>query len=707
MATAGSKLTIRAKLLFMVILMNGLLLLAGAFVGARLYLVASGYENFRERTVQFSNVNAVADDLSVLRSRLNTGLRAGQYMAGRWPETAIVQTQNSLKSLHVRLELLEKNHAPSATELMRGIGGVVDATHYHLESLKQNPLAANDELERIADQRIPALSKQLTASIQHEISLVDISQAAITRGDIRALQYGLIGIGLALMAGLIISFSIFDTVIRPLGDTHRALLQVLSGNFRGLSLSTSQDEIGAIGRVIEDIKARSEHVHRLAYNDSPTGLPNRLQLVRDLADTARRAGEHRSYGLLLFAVDRFSVLNSSFGPRFGDEVIREIHTRLERLLNEGDRLYRYTGHMFACLIRPSVNDDEAQAHAVNLARRISEDFKNPLRAGELNLPLSLSIGVALSLQRARPDDMLAEAEAALVEAKRRGGTNTVIGIRDFADRTRNRLEIASAIRRGIDAAEFEPFFQPVVDVERGITVGAETLVRWRHADGRITLPGEFIFIAEESDLIRGITTLVVDKACMHLAQWKRDGHPVKLAFNVSARLINIGLKDIIIGAIQRSGVVPDDLEMEITETVLIGNKSDAEKLLLDLKQTGLRLSLDDFGTGYSSMSYLSRFEVDKIKIDSDFVKSLADGERQREVVSSIIQLARRLNIDVVAEGIETKEQMDLLQAMGCRLMQGWLFSAALPAPDYARWLKNTGVILDDIRKQHAARLLSA
>lgn len=702
MAKSGDSITVRTKLLFMVALMNGLLLLAGSFVIARLYLVASGYEHFRERTVQFSNINAVADDLFVLRTGLGLGLRASAADKGHWPQAATELIRGNLKSLRVRLDLLDQNTHQGTAELVKNLNALTTSIDVHLDTNNEAPAAQAAALANIVDVQMPAVSKQLNIQIQNELIEVDRAQAAITHGDIRALQYGLIGIGLALIAGLAISYGIFDSVIRPLGAMHKALLQVLSGNFQGLSLSTSNDEIGAIGRLIEDIKARSEHVYRLAYNDTITGLPNRLQLARDLADIVRNTGDRRSYGLLLFGADHFSNLSSSYGPRFGDEALKAIHRRLASQLDDTGRLYRYTGAMFACLLKSSATDGEAQQRALNLAGVISDEFKNPLQVGELNFPLSLSIGVALSLQKSRPENMLVEAEAALVEAKRRGGTSTVVGVRDFAERTRHRLETASAIRRGIEAFEFEPFFQPVLDIQRGATVGAETLVRWRHADGRIMMPNEFIFVAEESDLIRGITLQVIERACKQLAQWKSDGHKLKIAFNVSARLINIGLKEIVLGAIQRSGIAPSDLEMEITETVVIGNHNEAETLLLELKKTGLRISLDDFGSGYSSLSYLSRFQVDTIKIDSNFVQSLADGERQRDIVAAMIQLANKLNIEVVAEGVETVEQMEQLRSMGCKLMQGWLFAPAMPADEFALWVKQTPALLSSIKNKASA-----
>lgn len=694
------KMTVRAKLLLMVTLMNGLLMLAGAFVVARLFFVATNYEDFREHTVHFSNINSVAEDLSTLQTTLNLGLRASLSAGGAWPVEATAPLTDELKSLRTRVRLLSQGKEQDTDELVDAVNGLADSVEHSLALQNSDPKAASTAFSQITDQSMPAVWKLMLSNTRHGLSTVDSSQAKIIHGDVLALQYGLVGIGLALLAGLGISYGIFDSVIRPIGDMHRTLLQVLAGDFRGVSLPRRDDEIGAIGRVIEDIKARSEHVYRLAYYDSLTGLPNRLRLARDVGEIARSLGDQRTFGLILFGIDHFSAITSGFGPRHGDEVIRQVGKRIEPRLGRDGKLYRYSGDIFACVIRECVDDQEVQEIAQSLTTIVAGDFQNPIHAGELDTSLSFSIGVALSLIKERPDEIMTEAEAALLEAKKRGGDNTVVTVRQHSEQFRRRLKLADEIRKGIDAKEFEPFYQPVVDVERGITVGAETLVRWRRSNGQILMPSEFIFVAEESDLIRGITQLMVNRACANFAEWNAQGRDLRVSFNVSARLVQVGLKEIIVNALQRSGLAPDALEMEITETVLIGNQSEAETLLQELKKLGLRLSLDDFGTGYSSMGYLSRFQVDKIKIDASFVKSLHTGDKQREVVASIIRLANRLNVDVVAEGVETVEQMQLLRSMGCKLMQGWLFAAALPAPDFPHWVDSTGALLDELTQKN-------
>ncbi len=694
------KMTVRAKLLLMVALMNGLLVLAGAFVLARLFFVATNYENFREHTVHFSNINSVAEDLSNLQSTLNLGLHVSLAAGGNWPVEATAPLNDGIKSLRTRVRLLSQDNEPDAVELVAAATRLADGVEQNLTLQTSDPKAASAAFLRISDQDMPAVWKLMLGATRQSLSTVDSSQAKITHGDVLALQYGLVGIGLALLAGLGISYGIFDSVIRPISDMHRTLLQVLSGDFRGVSLPRRDDEIGAIGRVIEDIKARSEHIHRLAYYDNLSGLPNRLRLSRDTGEIVRNLGEHRTFGVMLLGLDHFSAITSGFGPRYGDEVIRQVCKRIEPRLGIDAKLYRYGGDILACVLRECSSDEEIQDIAQNLAAVIASDFRSPVHAGELDTSLSLSIGIALSLQKERPDEILTEAEAALLSAKKRGGNNIVTTVRQHSEQFRSRIKLAEEIRKGIDAKEFEPFYQPIVDIESGVTIGAETLVRWRRPNGLIMMPSEFIQVAEESDLIRGITKQMVNRACSDFAAWNAQGRELLVAFNVSARLVQVGLKEIILDALKRSGLDPSLLEMEITETVLIGNQSEAEKLLLDLKKIGLRLSLDDFGTGYSSMGYLNRFQIDKIKIDTSFVKSLAAGDKQREVVASIVQLANRLNVDVVAEGVETVEQMQLLRSMGCKLMQGWLFAAALPAPDFPHWVDSTSALLDELTQKN-------
>ena len=702
-------MTVRAKLLLMVALMNGLLALAGTFLVARLFFVATNYENFREHTVHFSNINSVAEDLSNLQTTLNLGLRASLSSDGIWPPEATAPLTDALSSLRTRIRLLSTDPEKDTQELVSASTALADAVDQNLTLQESDPRAASVAFSRITDQQMPVVWKLVLSTMQQGLSTVDSSQAKIIHGDLLALQYGLVGIGLALLAGLGISYGIFDSVIRPISEMHHTLLRVLAGDFRGVSLPQRDDEIGAIGRVIEDIKARSEHVFRLAYYDSLTGLPNRLRLVRDVGETSRNLGEGRVFGLMFIGVDHFSSITSGFGPRYGDDVIRQMVRRIEPRLGSDARLYRYSSETLACVLRECSSDEEIKAMAMSLSEVIAGDFRSPIRTDEVDTSLTLSIGVALSLVRERPDDIMTEAEAAVQEARRRGGDNCVIAVRQYAEQFRHRLKLADEIRKGIEAQAFEPFYQPVVDVERGVTVGAETLVRWRRPNGQIMMPGEFIFVAEESDLIRGITKLMVNKACRHFAAWNAEGRQLRVSFNVSARLVQVGLMEIIGEALSLSGLDPNALEMEITETVLIGNQSEAEKLLQDLKKVGLRLSLDDFGTGYSSMGYLSRFQVDKIKIDASFVQSLATGEKHREVVASIIRLANRLNVDVVAEGVETIEQMQLLCGMGCKLMQGWLFAAALPAQDFPHWVDSTGALLDELAHHNttAAAIQSA
>ncbi|MGH8505095.1 MAG: putative bifunctional diguanylate cyclase/phosphodiesterase [Stenotrophobium sp.] len=698
------RLTLRGKLLLMVMLMNGLLLLAALFLAARLFLVAHNYESFRDYTLRFANVSSVTEDLSRLQQDLNRDLRIAAADNARWPDAAGAALEADIRSLRVRLQLISQD--ADSTELVAAGNALSDRIISELTRAPAEPAGRYAALTTLADTGFAPLWKLLLQNTRDGITSADSAQAAITHGDITTFQYGLVGIGLALLAGLALSYGIFDSVVRPLGSTHKALLQVLSGNFRGVTLPQRDDEIGAIGRVIEDIKARSEHVHHLAYFDTLTGLPNRLRLTRVIADTQRNLGGRRSFGLILIGIERLGAISSGFGSRFGDEVLREIVRRIAPRLGRDGALYRYGGAALACTIRECGSDQEVRTLANDLCAMLLDEIRRPLEVDGLSIPMNARIGIAFWLQQhERPEDIQTEAEAALFEARRRGDGLPVVAEIRISEQSRQRLQIASDIRKGIAAQEFEPFFQPVIDIEQGVTVGAETLVRWRRADGSIVMPSEFIFIAEESELIRGITDQMTHKACMHFAQWNREGRQLRLAFNVSARLLQDGFQNIVLSALKRSGLPPEMLEMEITETVLIGNHDEAGKLLAQLQEIGLRLSLDDFGTGYSSLSYLSRFKIDKIKLDSDFIKSLSAGDKQRQIVASVIGLAQRLHIDVVAEGVETLEQLEILRSMGCKLMQGWLFAAALPAQEFPHWVDNTRVMLEQMRRPRAVSSL--
>ncbi|MGH8461662.1 MAG: putative bifunctional diguanylate cyclase/phosphodiesterase [Stenotrophobium sp.] len=701
MALNREQFTIRGKLFLMVMLMNGLLLLAAVFLAARLFFVAHNYESFRDYTLRFANISSVTEDLSTLQQDLYLGLRAGGAKDAVWPADSVSRLHADIGSLHVRLQMIGND--PGSAQLVAAATALSDQLSAELARNPPDPAATHAALAGLAGNGFAPVWKLLLQDTRDGITAADSEQAGITRDDIRALQYGLVGIGLALFAGLALSYGIFDTVIRPLGSTHKALLQVLSGNFQGLSLPQRDDEIGAIGRVIDDIKARSEHVHTLAYYDTLTGLPNRLRLARAVAETGRNLGPRRSFGVLLIGIERLGIISSGFGPRFGDEVLREVVRRITPRLGRDGALYRYGGAALACTLRVCNSDPEIRELALALSATLISEIRQPVEVDGLSIPMNASIGIGLWLQQnERPEDLLTEAEAALFEARRRSDGLPMVAEIRISEQARQRIQIASDVRKGIAAQEFEPFYQPIIDIEHGTTCGAETLVRWRRADGSIVMPSAFIHIAEESDLIRGITEQMVHKACAHFAQWNAHGRRLLVSFNVSARLLRSGFEEIVASALKRSGLAAESLEIEITETLLIGNHDDAEKLFAQLQTLGVRLALDDFGSGYSSLSYLSRFRIDKIKIDSDFVNSLSAGEKQREIVAGIIQLAQRLRIDVVAEGVETLAQADLLRSMGCRLMQGWLFAAALPAQEFEHWIDNTSAMLEKARKPEIA-----
>jgi len=259
------------------------------------------------------------------------------------------------------------------------------------------------------------------------------------------------------------------------------------------------------------------------------------------------------------------------------------------------------------------------------------------------------------------------------------------GERGHTHRLRKHLALAEQIRVGMRQGQFVPYFQPIVDVSKRKVVGAEILVRWRQPDGRVVLPGEFIMLVESSELIRDMTRSVLSQACRTVRNWSDKGFVLSVSFNLSAKLLSPGILDITRDALRDSGLPAVQLMAEVTETALVGNLDDAEQVLSDLRGIGVRLCLDDFGTGYSSLSHLYRFEIDRIKIDPIITRAAGQNERAGEIVRSMAELAERMGISLVAEGIESEVDLERMHRLGCKLQQGFVFSRAMPEDQFIEW----------------------
>lgn len=425
-----------------------------------------------------------------------------------------------------------------------------------------------------------------------------------------------------------------------------------------------------------------------ALHDSLTGLPNRALLIDRLSQALARRERRRLEAAVLFLdVDRFKWVNDSLGHAAGDALLVTAAGRFESVLRPGDTVARFGGDEFVVLCE----DLETELEALAVAERLSDVLAAPFHLKDREIRLSASIGIALSSSRHdTPDALLRDADAAMYRAKEKGRERIELFDDDMRTRAVARLETESALRRGLERGELTVYYQPIIEFASGRAVGLEALVRWKHPERGLVQPSEFIPVAEETGLILGCGAAVLAEACTHVARWneRHPGRPpLAVSVNLSAhQLLSGGLGGLVAGALERSGLEPRLLCLEITETVLMADAGASRAALEGLKDLGVMLALDDFGTGYSSLAYLRGFPVDVLKIDRSFVLGLGESAQDTAIVASVIALAHALGLRAVAEGVETSEQAARLQELGCDLAQGYHWSVPLTARRTDHWL---------------------
>jgi diguanylate cyclase (GGDEF)-like protein len=439
------------------------------------------------------------------------------------------------------------------------------------------------------------------------------------------------------------------------------------------------------GIAIESCQA-AERIRHLAHHDDLTGLPNRLlfnyQLPKALA-RAQRDGT--SVGVLFLDLDRFKIINDTLGHDAGDMVLRQIAGHLRSCVRETDTLARVGGDEFTVLVEQL---DDTQYLGV-IAEKLLTAMASPLAIGGNVYQLSGSIGIAMY-----PEDgadgasLLKNADIAMYGAKASGRNNYQFYSSDINAHSLERLALENELRQAVARREFEVHYQPKVDIPTGRIAGAEALVRWRHPQRGMLLPGEFIFVAEEVGLISSIGSFVLDTVCADIAQWRDAGlPPMRVAINLSAQqFADSRLIDNLNQVLQQTGCDPELLEFEITESVVMTSPGKALQLLEQIKDYGITLAIDDFGTGHSSLAYLKRFPVDSVKIDCTFVRDIAKDPNDVAIIKAIIALGHSLDLKVVAEGVESITQLEILRRFQCDEFQGFLFSEAVPSAKIAGML---------------------
>ena len=433
------------------------------------------------------------------------------------------------------------------------------------------------------------------------------------------------------------------------------------------------------GEIIERRQAEAR-VHHMAYHDSLTGLPNRA-LLSDRLDRAMLAAQRfeRKLAVMFIDLDRFKTINDSLGHMTGDQLLKEVASRLCRAVRASDTVARLGGDEFVVLVPGIRTPEEAGQVAEKIIEALSEGF--PLEGRNLHITPSIGISVY-------PDDgndveaLMRNADSAMYHAKANGRNNYQFFKEVMTQTAARHFELESSLRGALSANEFELYFQPIMDIGTRRLHAMEVLLRWRRGgkDGELVTPDQFIPIIEENGMIVPVGEWVIRQACKQSMLWQSQGMmPVPLAVNLSPRqFMHRGLVESIRAILVDTGIAPSLIEFEITETALMQQGEQTLEILGNINAMGIRLSIDDFGTGYSSLAYLKRFPVKKIKIDRAFIKDLEQSAEDRAIVAAIIALSDSLQLSVVAEGVETEGQYALLQRHGCQFAQGYLFSQPVP-----------------------------
>jgi len=425
-------------------------------------------------------------------------------------------------------------------------------------------------------------------------------------------------------------------------------------------------------------------------SDPLTGLPNRVLFLDRLGQSMERAKRHGSVSAVLFVdLDRFKLVNDSLGHEAGDRFLAAIANRLERSVRTVDTVARVNSEVTVARIGGDeftilLEHVRHVSDAVRVAERIQECLKRPFVLDGRQLFTSASIGIATSeTAYSDPQELLRDADTAMYRAKALGKARCEVFDVRMREAAIARLAVETDLRRAIEQNEFELHYQPIISLATGMLSGFEALVRWRHPQRGLVSPQDFIGIAEETGLIVPLGAWVLNRACTQMSEWHR-AHPssagLTMHVNLSAKqFVHPDLATEIAGILQATGLPPSSLNLEITESAVIENPDSVIGVLEALKALGLRISIDDFGTGHSSLSYLHRFPIDALKIDRSFVNTMT--MEQSSIIQAIVALAQALRLEVIAEGIETVDQLSRLSQLGSDSGQGYLFAAALQAPD--------------------------
>jgi len=486
-------------------------------------------------------------------------------------------------------------------------------------------------------------------------------------------------------------------------QAHKALLAVgepfrdfiyqrhdANGEVRTISISGRPifDEEGRFkgyrgtGRDITVEKLAEERIRHMAHHDALTDLPNRLLLYDRIGQLVARARRDRRMVAVLFIdLDRFKNVNDSLGHQIGDRLLQSVAERLTACTRESDTVARIGGDEFVVVV-PDLNE---QQDAGNVAQKVLEALSRPFRIFGHEVHITPSVGIcAYPRDGEDVETLMRNADTAMYHAKGMGRNNYQFFTVEMNAAAQHRLALENDLRRALERSELTLHYQPQLDLQTGDIIGFEALARWRHPERGMVPPSQFIPVAEETGLIDRLGDWVLEQACAQAVEWQAAGFPhLQVAVNLSAHQFRREeAAESVARVLAQTGLPPARLELEITESVLIQHAEQVLAKFKVLNDMDVQLSLDDFGTGYSSLSYLKRFPIDKLKIDQSFVRDISTDPDDAAIVTAIIAMAHSLGLEVIAEGVETKEQLAFLKLLGCDKAQGYYFSKPLPAEEF-------------------------
>ncbi|MDB5977322.1 MAG: hypothetical protein JWR07_4082 [Nevskia sp.] len=680
------RLTVRWRLIVLIgcllALFGGADLVQGYMIGE----VRAGQASLREEYRRFEVIQAVQQAIIETRhigGQLNSAIMVGDVAAQTKARKAQVIAQQAVSEQLKRLAAFEPGKAQLISESLASLESDSEkAIHLLAEHREKEAAPSVAEVQRRANlvqNTLDDIAMQERNTSERVLLLSEQRIDLVTWTSLAAVIFAFtVGLPLAVLVG--------HSIVQPLKKVAAAIADVNAGKLDFELPPLTKDEFGQVALALVQFRDGSEALRRIAFYDSLTGLGNRLSLERAIAVLLAGGNGAAPVTVLLFDLDNFRSINDQYGYSAGDEYLCEAAARLHRFIPEQAELFRFGGDRFVAVL--ALTGDRSVDDLRELAECVLRGMSSPHLQGPRLLNMSVSIGVAVSpADGESAQHLISSAEAAGRAAKRSGRNNVRFAGGMFTAAMRSQMVLAGDIRRALEHGEFELYYQPIIDGPKGHVVGAEALVRWRHPQRGLVAPAEFIAAAEDAGLIGALGEKCLRMAHAQATRWLSMGLNLRIAVNMSARQIQDSRVLEPLKALRAQG--PEAaamIELELTETVWVERSENTRRALEEIRRMGYRLGMDDFGTGYSSFANLQWLPVDKIKIDRQFVDNMAVSQQAVAIISAVIALARTLNLTVVAEGVETQQQMDMLLQQGCTLFQGYLFSPALPSLEFEAWV---------------------